>query len=121
MRKKNRILSCETVTRGYMIYVQTPNDQLHHRLYSGYSKRQALSMAISRQGLCATQLQDYAAPAVLPINPQPADTGVSYSLSADLMTAAQLLRERGVDMPGNIIQYDEFIDRLKIIMWRKSR
>ena len=32
MRKKNRILSCETVTRGYMIYVQTPNDQLHHRL-----------------------------------------------------------------------------------------
>lgn len=35
--------------------------------------------------------------------------------------AAQLLRERGVDMPGNIIQYDEFIDRLKIIMWRKSR
>ena len=55
--------------------------------------RQALSMAISRQGLCATQLQDYADPAVLPINPQPADTGVSYSLSADLMTAAQLLRE----------------------------
>ena len=35
--------------------------------------------------------------------------------------AAQLLRERGVDMPGSIIQYDEFIDRLKIIMWRKSR
>lgn len=55
--------------------------------------RQALSMAISRQGLCATQLQDYADPAVLPVNPQPADTGVSYSLSADLMTAAQLLRE----------------------------
>lgn len=41
--------------------------------------RQALSMAISRQGLCATQLQDYADPAVLPINPQPADTGVSYA------------------------------------------
>lgn len=38
MRKKNRILSCETVTRGYMIYVQTPNDQLHHRLYSGLFK-----------------------------------------------------------------------------------
>lgn len=32
--------------------------------------RQALSMAISRQGLCATQLQDYADPAVLPINPR---------------------------------------------------
>ena len=52
-------------------------------------------MAISRQGLCATQLAgDYADPAVLPINPVvPADTGVSYSLSADLMTAAQLLRQ----------------------------
>ena len=35
--------------------------------------------------------------------------------------AVQMLRERGVDMPGNIIRYDEFIDRLKIIMWRKSR
>ena len=102
MRKKNRILSCETVTRGYMIYVQTPNDQLHHRLYSGYSKRQALSMAISRQGLCATQLQDYADPAVLPINPQPADTGVSYSLSADLMTAAQLLREYQGELNGTV-------------------
>ena len=35
--------------------------------------------------------------------------------------AVQMLRERGVDMPGNIIRYDEFIDRMKIIMWRKSR
>lgn len=35
--------------------------------------------------------------------------------------AAQMLRERGVDMPGNTIRYDEFIDRLKIIMWRKSQ
>lgn len=33
----------------------------------------------------------------------------------------QLLRERGVNMPGNIILYDQFIDRLKIIMWRKNR
>lgn len=35
--------------------------------------------------------------------------------------AVQLLRERGVNMPGNIILYDQFIDRLKIIMWRKNR
>ena len=34
---------------------------------------------------------------------------------------AQLLRERGVDMPANVILYDQFIDRLKILMWRKSR
>lgn len=35
--------------------------------------------------------------------------------------AVQLLRDRGVNMPGNIILYDQFIDRLKIIMWRKNR
>lgn len=35
--------------------------------------------------------------------------------------AAQLLRDRGVDMPGNIILYSQFIDRLKILMWRKNR
>lgn len=34
---------------------------------------------------------------------------------------AQLLRERGVDMPTNVILYDQFIDRLKILLWRKSR
>lgn len=32
----------------------------------------------------------------------------------------QLLRERGVNIPGNIIDYDQLLDRLKIIMWRKS-
>lgn len=34
---------------------------------------------------------------------------------------AQRLRERDVNMPGNIILYDQFIDRLKIIMWRKKK
>lgn len=34
---------------------------------------------------------------------------------------AQRLRERNVNMPGNIILYDQFIDRLKIIMWRKEK
>ncbi|MGI5977311.1 MAG: ATP-binding cassette domain-containing protein [Candidatus Limivicinus sp.] len=34
---------------------------------------------------------------------------------------AQRLRERGVNMPGNVILYDQFIDRLKIIMWRKMK
>lgn len=35
--------------------------------------------------------------------------------------AVQRLRERDVNMPGNIILYDQFIDRLKIIMWRKEK
>lgn len=34
---------------------------------------------------------------------------------------AHKLWERGVNMPGNIILYEQFIDRLKIIMWRKNR
>lgn len=35
--------------------------------------------------------------------------------------AAQLLRDMGVEMPGNIILYSQFIDRLKILMWRKNK
>ena len=35
--------------------------------------------------------------------------------------AAQLLAEQGVNMPLNIISYEQFIDRLKIIMWRKEQ
>lgn len=33
----------------------------------------------------------------------------------------QRLRERGVDMPGNIIDFDQLTDRLKILMWRKTK
>ena len=55
--------------------------------------RQALSQAISRESLCDTQLQSYADPAVLPVNPQPQDDSLTYSMAADLMTAAQYLRE----------------------------
>jgi len=34
---------------------------------------------------------------------------------------AQCLRERDVNMPANIMSYEQFIDRLKIIMWRKKK
>lgn len=33
----------------------------------------------------------------------------------------QLLREKGVDMPGNVITCEQLLDRLKIIMWRKMK
>lgn len=33
----------------------------------------------------------------------------------------QLLRERDVDMPSNVVEYEQFIDRLKILMWRKQK
>ena len=35
--------------------------------------------------------------------------------------AVQRLRERGVDMSGNIIDFDQLTDRLKILMWRKEK
>ena len=62
---------------------------------------QALYRFELRDPLSAAAAQDYADPAVLPINPQPADTGVSYSLSADLMTAAQLLRTEIASSAGS--------------------
>lgn len=33
----------------------------------------------------------------------------------------QLLREKGVDMPGNVVTREQLLDRLKIIMWRKMK
>lgn len=35
--------------------------------------------------------------------------------------SAQLMRERGVDIPANIVSYDQLLDRLKILLWRKQR
>lgn len=34
---------------------------------------------------------------------------------------AQLMRERGVDIPANIVSYDQLLDRIKILLWRKQR
>lgn len=54
--------------------------------------RQALSAALARQSLCDTQLQTFAAPAVLPVNPQPDTTGLNLSMAADTNLAQSLLR-----------------------------
>lgn len=39
----------------------------------------------------------------------------------EVRKCCQMLRERGTDIPNNIILYDQFIDRLKILMWRKNK
>lgn len=85
---------------GSVDTVQTTSASLHY-LGINYANsqlanakvRQALSAALSRQSLCATQLQTFADPAVLPVNPQPADENLTLNLSADATRAAQLLRE----------------------------
>lgn len=45
-RKYNQIISCDRTPNGYWkIYVRTPNDQICHRLYIGFSKAEALRKA----------------------------------------------------------------------------
>ena len=38
----------------------------------------------------------------------------------DTVRCTRTLREHNVDMPVNVLKYEQFIDRLKIIMWRKA-
>ena len=85
---------------GSVDTVQTASASLHYLgfnyndpLLSSSGVRRALSAALSRQSLCETQLQTFADPAVLPVNPQPADSNLSLNMSADPNGAAQLLRE----------------------------
>lgn len=93
-----------TTFSGGVEAVQTPSAVLHYiglnmsnSQLANAKVRQALSAAISRQGLCGTQLQGYADPAALPVNPQPTVSGLTYSLSADMMTAVSCLREAAQD------------------------
>lgn len=85
---------------GSVDTVQTSSASLHY-LGINYANgqlanakvRQALSAALNRQSLCDTQLQTFADPAVLPVNPQPTDGNLSLNMSADATRAAQLLSE----------------------------
>ena len=85
---------------GSVDTVQTASASLHYlgfnyndSLLSSAGVRRALSAALSRQSLCETQLQTFADPAILPVNPQPADSSLSLNMSADPNGAAQLLHE----------------------------
>ena len=85
---------------GSVDTVQTTGASLHY-LGFNYSNpdlanagvRRALSAALDRQGLCSTQLQTFADPAILPVNPQPTDSSLSLNMSADPTGAAQQLLE----------------------------
>lgn len=62
--------------------------------------RQAMSAAIARQSLCDVQLQTFADPAVLPVNPQPSADGLELDMTADTEKAIRLLAEAGQDADG---------------------
>ncbi len=85
---------------GSVDTVQTTSTSLHYlginhanSQLANAKVRQALSAAIARQSLCATQLQTFADPAVLPVNPQPTGENLTLNMSADASRAAQLLRK----------------------------
>lgn len=63
--------------------------------------RQAISAAIARKDICSTQLQTFADPAVLPVNPQPDEPATSSEADRDSATA--LLASAGlVDSEGRV-------------------
>lgn len=87
-----------TVIGGAVDTLQTPSTALHYiginhanEQLKNANVRRALSAALGRRSLCDTQLQTFADPAVLPVNPQQQVSGVSLSTDADVAGAYALL------------------------------
>lgn len=87
-----------TVIGGAVDTYQTPSTALHYiginhanEQLKNANVRRALSAALGRRSLCDTQLQTFADPAVLPVNPQQQVSGVSLSTDADVAGAYALL------------------------------
>lgn len=57
--------------------------------------RQAVSLLIQRAGICSSQLQNYADPALLPVNPQPADSGEAPPDPLELLAGAGFADNNG--------------------------
>ena len=93
-----------TVIGGAVDTLQTPSTALHY-IGINYTNeqlkdakvRRALSAAIGRRALCETQLQTFADPAVLPVNPQQQVSGVTLSTEADTAGAYELLHSETDD------------------------
>lgn len=106
LMRKARISPQATAIGGSVDTVQTPSADLHY-LGVNYGNaalqnakvRQALSAAIGRRALCDTQLQTFADPAVLPVNPQPTDSDLTPAMEADPERAARLLAEAELEEP----------------------
>ena len=101
-----------TVTGSADIY-QIPTTCLHYLGFGATAGpcslpavRRAISAAISRDDICSGQLQSFADPAVLPVNPQPETPAASTA--ADRNSAIALFAEAGiVDSNGDgILDYD---------------
>lgn len=95
-----RVASDPMVISGSVETVQTASANLHYlginherSVMQNKNVRQAISYAINRQSICDVQLQTFADPAVLPVNPQPSSDTVTYSLEANTQRAIALINE----------------------------
>lgn len=113
LTRAERISENPSNITGAVDLYQTPTTNLHYlgvncarAPYQLPGVRLAISDAIDRTALCVNQLQSFADPAVLPVNPQP--DSVQINLEADLESAALMLRQVGIsDTDGDgIVDYD---------------
>ncbi len=104
MTRADRISATPATFKGAAEVYQTRTTDLHY-LGVNYGRapyhigavRQAISYALDRDRLCSTQLQSFADPAVLPVNPQPAaNDKLSYSLTQNDDKALALLAATGI-------------------------
>lgn len=104
LTRADRISASPATFKGTAEVYQTATTDLHY-LGINYGRapyhvgavRQAISAAFDRARLCATQLQSFADPAVLPVNPQPKTSeALQYSLEQDGEKALSLLASVGI-------------------------
>ncbi len=113
MTRTQRISANPLTISGSVDVYQLPTTTLH---YLGFGTkigpcslplvRQSISAAIGRADICSTQLQTFADPSVLPVNPQPSEPAVNTK--NDRETALNLLAQAGfVDSDGDgTMDYD---------------
>lgn len=104
LTRADRISAAPATFKGAVEVYQTRTSDLHYlgvnctrAPYQVAAVRQAVSYAFDRARLCTTQLQTFADPAVLPVNPQPEPGGAFlYSVEQDQQRALKLLADVGV-------------------------
>lgn len=101
LTRTERISAQPLTVSGSVDLYQIPTTCLHYLGFGSVAGpcslpavRQAISASIARQDICDTQLQTFADPAVLPVNPQPALP--ETDMDADWENAAALLASAGI-------------------------
>lgn len=105
----SRISTTSSSISGSVDAVKSRTADLHYLAFN-YSReafgkaevRRALSAALPRQSICDTQLQTFADPAVLPVNPQPAEQQGKLNMEADTETSLSLLEQAALEEPLTI-------------------